>query len=140
MSWLQELQGELRVGRLSEDNHAFLHGRPTSVPGSWCTKTRQPTCGENTCYRLYKNGSTPAAILNYECATCRSERDSKRLVAVDPDDPRFAEGFSMARGFSIRTGVKCHVNKLRAEQWARQRGQVIYYAGGYGQSFITSFA
>ena len=24
--------------------------------------------------------------------------------------------------------MKCHVNKLRAEQWARQRGQVIYYA------------
>ena len=126
--WLQELQAELRVGRLSEDSHAFLHGRPTRVPGSWCTKTQQPTCGENTCYRLYKNGSTAAAILKYECAICHSERDSKRLVAVDPDDPRFAEGFSLARGIFHTNGVKCHVNKLRAEQWARQRGQVIYYA------------
>ena len=126
--WLQELQAELRVGRLSEDNHAFLHGRPTRVPGSWCATTQQPTCGENICHRLYKNGSTPAAILKYECATCHSERDSKRLVAVDPDDPRFAEGFSLARGIFHTNGVKCHVNKLRAEQWARQRGQVVYYA------------
>ena len=126
--WLQELQAELRVGHLSADNHAFLHGRPTSVPGSWCTKTQQPTCEENTCYRLYKNGSTAAAILKYECAICHSERESKRLVAVAPDDPRFAEDFSMARGIFHTNGVKCHVNKLRAEQWARQRGQVIYYA------------
>ena len=126
--WLQELQGELRVGRLSEDNHAFLHGQPTRVPGSWCARTQQPTCGENICYRLYKNGSTPAAILKYECAGCRAERESKRLVAVAPDDPRFAEGFSLARGIFHTNGVKCHVNKLRAEQWARQRGQVIYYA------------
>ena len=83
---------------------------------------------KNICYRLYKNGSTPAAILKYECAGCRAERESKRLVAVDPDDPRFAEGFSLARGIFHTNGVKCHVNKLRAEQWARQRGQVIYYA------------
>ena len=34
----------------------------------------------------------------------------------------------MARGIFHTNGVKCHVNKLRAEQWARQRGQVIYYA------------
>ena len=126
--WLQELQAELRVGRLSEDNHAFLHGRPTRVPGSWCATTQQPTCGENACYRLYKHGSTATTILKYECRICHAERETKRLVAVDPDDPRFAEGFSLARGIFHTNGVKCHVNKLRAEQWARQRGQVIYYA------------
>ena len=103
--WLQELQGELRVGRLSEDNHAFLHGQPTRVPGSWCARTQQPTCGENICYRLYKNGSTPAAILKYECAGCRAERESKRLVAVAPDDPRFLPRVSAwPEVFSIRTG------------------------------------
>ena len=126
--WLQELQAELRVGRLSEDNHAFLHGRPTRVPGSWCATTQQPTCGENACYRLYKHGSTATTILKYECRICHAERETKRLVAVDPDDPRFAEGFTLARGIFHTNGVKCHVNKLRAEQWARQRGQVIYYA------------
>ena len=67
-------------------------------------------------------------FLKYECPICRAERDTKRLVAVDADDPRFVEGFSMARGIFHTNGVKCHVNKLRAEQWARQHGQVVYYA------------
>ena len=35
---------------------------------------------------------------------------------------------SLVRGIFHTNGVKCHVNKLCAEQWARQRGQVIYYA------------
>ena len=126
--WLQDLQAELRVGHLSEDNHAFLHGRPTKVPGSWCARTQQPMCQENICYQLYKKASTATAILKYECPICRAERDTKRLVAVDADDPRFVEGFSMARGIFHTNGVKCHVNKLRAEQWARQHGQVVYYA------------
>ena len=126
--WLQDLQAELRVGHLSEDNHAFLHGRPTKVPGSWCARTQRPMCQENICYQLYKNGSTATAILKYECPICHAERDTKRLVAVDADDPRFVEGFSLARGIFHTNGVKCHVNKLRAEQWARQHGQIIYYA------------
>ena len=126
--WLQDLQAELRVGRLSEDNHAFLHGRPTKVPGSWCARTQRPMCQENTCYQLHKNASTAITILKYECPICRAERNTKRLVAVDANDPRFVEGFSMARGIFHTNGVKCHVNKLRAEQWARQQGQVIYYA------------
>ena len=126
--WLQDLQAELRVGHLSEDNHAFLHGRPTKVPGSWCARTQRPMCQENICYQLYKNASTATAILKYECPICHTERDTKRLVAVDADDPRFVEGFSMARGIFHTNGVKCHVNKLRAEQWARQQGQIIYYA------------
>ena len=126
--WLQDLQAEFRVGRLSEDNHAFLHGRPTKVPGSWCARTQRPMCQENACYQLYKNASAATTILKYECPICRAERNTKRLVAVDANDPRFVEGFSMARGIFHTNGVKCHVNKLRAEQWARQQGQVIYYA------------
>ena len=125
--WLQDLQAELRVGHLSEDNHAFLHGRPTKVPGSWCARTQRPMCQENICYQLYKNAST-ATILKYECPICHAERDTKRLVVVDADDPRFVDDFSMTRGIFHTNGVKCHVNKLRAEQWARQHGQIIYYA------------
>ena len=42
--WLREVQDELRNGRLSNDNHNFLHGRPTTVPGSWVNgrPLRQP--------------------------------------------------------------------------------------------------
>ena len=138
--WLQELQGELRVGRLSEDNHAFLHGQPTRVPGSWCARTQQPTCGENICYHLYKNGSTPAAILKYECAGCRAERESKRLVAVAPDDPRFAESFSLARGIFHTNG-----GEVPRKQTSRGTMGATAWAGhllcsSYGQSLGTSVA
>jgi hypothetical protein len=33
--WLLEVQNEMRAGQLSEDNCNFLHGRETTVPGSW---------------------------------------------------------------------------------------------------------
>ena len=114
----------LAAGAARRTSHRTPIRRQPCIP----TRPTHKSCGENICYRLYKNGSTPAAIRKYECAGCRAERESKRLVAVAPDDPRFAEGFSLARGIFHTNGVKCHVNKLRAEQWARQRGQVIYYA------------
>ena len=45
--WLLEVQHEFRENSLSVDNHAFLHGRPTSKPGSWTNG--QTTCGNPTC-------------------------------------------------------------------------------------------
>ena len=45
--WLQELQDQLRHGRLSDENHALLHGRMTQTPGSTCkgkVMCQQPEC------------------------------------------------------------------------------------------------
>ena len=123
--WLQELQAELRHGRLSEDNHAFLHSKPTKVCGSWSTTTAQASCGQTTCQRLSKYGSTPTTIQALECATCRTERASRQLVAIGPNDPRFNE-FELARALFHTNGVKCHANKQRAERCARTRKQCLY--------------
>ena len=48
--WLQEVQNEFRNGRLSVNNHAFLHGESTTVPGSrvGC----KATCGNPACQKL----------------------------------------------------------------------------------------
>jgi hypothetical protein len=48
--WLQEVQLELREGRLSENSHAFLHGAATTVTGSWTN--RVASCGKARCQRL----------------------------------------------------------------------------------------
>ena len=40
--WLQSVQEEFREGRLSTDTHAFLHGKPTLLPGS--TLNGKVTC------------------------------------------------------------------------------------------------
>ena len=125
--WLQELQAELRHGRLSEDNHAFLHGKPTKVCGSWSTATAQASCGQATCQRLSEYESTPTTIQALECAFCRTERASKQLVATGPDDPRFSD-FELARALFHTNGVKCHANKQRAERWAVTRHQRLHYA------------
>ena len=63
--WLQELQDQIRNGRLSEDNWHFLHGRPTLVPGTWARGTAQ--CGNEACIVLAEvraaGGAHPEAKL-----------------------------------------------------------------------------
>ena len=53
--WLREVQDEMRHGQLSHDNHNFLHGRPTTVPGSWVNG--RPLCGNRECEKLAQCGS-----------------------------------------------------------------------------------
>ena len=95
--WLQELQAELRIGRLSQANHAFLHGQPTPVPGSWLASLSAPACGEIICRQLYANHASPTTIMENECIVCVQERKSKRLVATGPTDPRFTNEFVRAQ-------------------------------------------
>ena len=45
--WLKSVQDEFRVGRLTADTHAFLHGEPTLVPGS--TINGKSTCKTTWC-------------------------------------------------------------------------------------------
>ena len=77
--WLREVQEQFRHGRLSEDNHNFLHGNPTAVPGSW--EEGNVKCGRRACRALaLKSSPTPLAddgILKLECKIgCRSVRAS----------------------------------------------------------------
>ena len=58
--WLQELQDQIRNGRLSEDNWHFLHGRPTLVPGTWARGTAQ--CG-NVLASFWRRFEQPVALI-----------------------------------------------------------------------------
>ena len=49
-AWLREVQEEIRHGNLSINNHNFLHGRPTRVPGSWVQG--DVACGNKRCRAL----------------------------------------------------------------------------------------
>ena len=46
-AWLLQMQNEFRLGKLSADTHAFLHGRKTSVPGSMVNGKLM--CGNKEC-------------------------------------------------------------------------------------------
>ena len=78
-AWLAELQGELRHGQLSDDNHKFLHGKPTTVPGSWIAG--HATCEQPGCAALPTLGLRPEAIQEAECSHCAADRRSRILVA-----------------------------------------------------------
>ena len=112
--WLREVQEEFRKGNLSEDNHDFLHGRPTSVPGSWVGG--QVACGNPACLKLVdsdqKRGRSDMKkhkkhILTKDCEECSTERASRALVALNSDDARLAQlSFTEATAVFANNDVK----------------------------------
>ena len=142
-AWLREVQEEIRCGCLGKDNFNFLHGEPTSVPGSWTSGDVE--CGRKEC-RVLAHSSldnvrqhkpkkrkrhtvTDDEILAKECATCREQRASKARVAVGSSDPRFrSEKFANAPAISPNNDIKYDVNKTRAAQFAIHKSQSIMYA------------
>ena len=76
-AWLTSVQMELREGKLSRNNHAFLHGHPTTVPGSW--SKGQVACGNHKCAQLVSQNQSPNEIARNECASCRKEREARHL-------------------------------------------------------------
>merc|ERR1711994_1036769 len=139
--WFGEVQQQVRHGCLSEDNWNFLHGRPTTVPGSWANNRAQ--CGQTRCSAL---ASTPPVdsrvskktratsytndeILRSECDVCKAERASKARVATDANDPRFSsEKFSKAIAIFAHNDVKYDTNKTRAKLFASRQSEGIVYA------------
>ena len=120
--WLRELQEEMRVGKLSDDMHAFLHGQPTTVPGSWCRG--DVLCKSQAC-RILRRAHKATEITMLECETCRLERASRRLVSNGPQDVRYTREFASAPAIFATNDVKHHVNKIRAAAFARDRSQKL---------------
>eukprot|EP00438_Fugacium_kawagutii_P033974 Skav228932 [mRNA] locus=scaffold2181:248822:258688:+ [translate_table: standard] len=125
-AWLTELQDQLRFGALSNDNHAFLHGQPTTVPGSWTNG--RVACNNASCAALVQDKVTPDEIRRQECAACKEDRASRKLVAQDAADPRFSHAFRDATAIFSTNDLKYHVNKRRAMDWAHAHGQQVHIA------------
>ena len=125
-TWLQRLQQQIREGALSADNHAFLHGHDTGVPGSWSGEKLD--CENAACQQLLQSKVAPARIRRLECEQCQQERASKKRVLdgnMRGDEERKLE---QAKAVFATNAVKYHVNKLRALDWARKHGQEVKYA------------
>jgi hypothetical protein len=133
-AWYNEVLEECRMGELSDNNYNFLHGLPTTVPGSY--RAGRPQCGNAPCERTMQLMSrmplTREAIgaLNLgECQTCRHERQSRRRVARGPEDPRFREKkFVDALLIVANNDVKYDINKRRALHFAAMNGERITWA------------
>ena len=123
--WYNEVLDECRQGDMSQDSCNFLHGLPTTVPGSW---TRSgASCLKAGCQRLA--GKPWDVIRGEECVVCQTERSSKQLVATGPDDPRFASDiFTSAPLIVPNNDIKFHTNKTRAQEFAVKTAQQIVWA------------
>ena len=124
--WLASVQAELREGKLSTDNHAFLHGHPTSVPGSWCQD--HLTCRNAKCQEFVRLKKSAEEIMQNECELCKEERWSRKLVATEATDPRFQGAFRFATTIFSTNDIKYHVNKVRARAWAAAAATPMHYA------------
>ena len=90
-AWYTEVLEECRAGALSDDNHAFLHGAPTTVPGSWVNGAPDPkTCqSPAACAKL--RGRPWPELAAKERPGCAADRASRCHVLPDPIDPAAEE-------------------------------------------------
>ena len=118
--WWVEVIDECRDGRMTKDTHAFLHGEPTSVPGSWLKANGAPTCGRG-CSQMKK-----------ECSVCCHERKRRCRVykgkQYDKGDARpQSKKFRHAVSVVPNNDLKMEICKHGAAQWARDHGQPILW-------------
>ena len=122
--WLLQVQREFRENCLSVDGHAFLHGQPTSKPGSWVNG--QTTCGTPKCSEFL---GAVAENNNLECDRCRCEREKRKLVVTDKsDNGLLAEAFVSAPAISPNNDNKYHASKTRSEAWCRKQNITITWS------------
>ena len=128
-AWLQEVQIEIREGRLSQNSHAFLHGHETTVCGSWTNG--EAVCGSALCRSLSLNGGTWREIQDAErlCTICSESRQNRKRVATDTNDARFCEQkFVDAPAIFPNNDIKYDVNKQRARHFAMSHKLGITWA------------
>jgi hypothetical protein len=123
-AWYNEFVHQVRRMELSVENHAFLHGLETSVPGSWAGGKAE--CNNSKCQQLVekwaseKEKSIPwEERQKAECPHCKEQRRTKKLVATATSDTRFQKKrFQTARTIVPNNDVKYELNKRRAREWA----------------------
>ena len=101
----------------------FLHGRPTTVSGSWCKG--QSLCGNAGCANLEQT----IDIQNLECRICNKERADRCRVISGLDDGRLQDPtFVKAPAIFANNDIKFDVNKKRARIYAATTGQAITWS------------
>ena len=127
-TWYSSVLDECRDGKMSVDTHAFLHGKPTSVPGSYITG--DVTCGKKRC-ALLMTTSTAAEILKKECDDCKDDRASRARV-VSPTNVLATKDlkttkFNNAMYVVPNNDLKFEINKTRAMNYANVTKQYPMY-------------
>ncbi|MCS5585228.1 MAG: hypothetical protein NZ777_17185, partial [Pseudomonadales bacterium] len=130
--WWNEVLDEIRTLQLSSDNHAFLHGLPTSVPGSWLNG--RAACQDPRCQRLC--GASWETILAQEChQICQAERATRRRVL--PEEARHAlqaDDLEYTPAAVPNNDLRYEINKLRSELYAAKHKKQILWCPAKDQA------
>ena len=137
-AWLQDVFNEFRVGMLTCETHALLHGLPTMRPASHFRG--RVMCGNEEC--IIRNSKVEsmqtltqvqqnlfaAETLFKECDHCKKERRSKQLVAWSAKDPRFhTEKFINGVAVFETHDIEYAVNQIRAQAFAyKEKGEITW--------------
>ena len=140
-AWWNEVLDEIRVLKLSSDNHAFLHGEATSVPGSWLAG--KPSCGKRGCLALpeqwKKSRESWHARRPAEREQCQKERQSRRRVLSDGGLKLLAEEAHEFTPTAVpNNDVRYEINKLRAQMFAKRRGLQLLWCPAKGRVTIDA--
>ena len=132
--WLKYVQHEFRIGKLSPESHAFLHGNPTMNPGS--TVNGIARCLQDKCNKRISEAVTRLRFCEkfakktaeMECERCKADRASRILVAKDEHDSRFKEKrFLTSPAVFPTNDSKYDVNKKRSLNYAASQNTGIMY-------------
>ena len=124
------------------DTHAFLHGKPTLLPGSVTNGVAE--CGEVWCNsrasevkKMQQDNVEPKDEMrevyacvaeSKECSKCKKEREKRILVAADSTDKRFSQQkFLRAPAVLPNNDMKYEVNKKRALGYANKLQTGVLY-------------
>ena len=132
--WYNEVLDQIRTLELSDDNHAFLHGNETTVPGSWVQG--RPNCGNAKCTTLVDQWKDLAqkripwkTRQAMECEICAQERKSKRRVLTTEE---FQQTFAQKSMINVicavpNNDVRYEINKHRATLFAQLNNKQLLW-------------
>ena len=120
--WWNSVLDEFRFLRLTSDTHSFLHGRATSVPGSWLGDAA--TCGNPACQKLPNvwkgmphQWDTKQAM---ECKICQQDRVSRCRVNLATVGVGDDANWEFAPRAVPNNDLRYELNKLQARRFARK--------------------
>ena len=127
--WLEVLE-ECRLGAMTADTCAFLHGTTTSVPGTWLNGT------VNNVTRAGPQCKAQCCEMRNECMECKVERKRRcrvyrsELHGNDKDSRIHSKRFRHAITVVPNNDLKMDICKRGAALWARDHGMPILWSPG----------
>jgi hypothetical protein len=130
--WWNEVLAQCREMKLTKDNHSFLHGTPTAVPGSWCCGA--PLCGKKGCLKLWQEQQQ-------ECRTCKEHRQKRQRVLTASAKKHLRQNPAAEVPVIVANNdVKADLNKRRARYWARLRRKGICWVYARDTASVDALA